>query len=355
MILKRKSLSTRTIPFVLLGLLAFLLYLVFFVNIDEMILIIGRTNFPIYLLAVVSTVVEMVFFALAWHYFLKPLSAKVSLKKAFIYSWGSIFTDLLVPAESVTGEISRIYFIAHDGVDTGKAVASIVTQRILGMLIIISSLVVGVLQTLLLKSSFPSLVQSLMFFVVAANAVFLFLILLICFKQSWTYKLIEKLIAFAERIGHGRWNIEEWRDKARKAISAFYDSLKIFASDPEKLILPVAFSIFSWFFSILVYYFVFAAIGYTIDWFVLIIVYSLVIALKSIPVGVPAEVGVTEIAMTTLFMAFNVPQPISAAATVLIRIVTVWFRLVIGFGAIQWVGVKTLMESETLVGQKKEM
>jgi len=222
------------------------------------------------------------------------------------------------------------------------------------MLIIMSSLVVGVLQTLLLKISFPSLVQSLMFFVVAANAVFLFLILLLCFKQSWTYKLIEKLIAFAERIGHGRWNIEEWRHKTRKAISAFHDSLKTFASDPKKLILPVAFSIFSWFFSILVYYLVFAAIGYTIDWYVLIIVYSLVIALKSIPVGVPAEMGMTEIAMTTLFMAFSVPLHISAAATVLIRIVTVWFRLVIGFGAIQWVGVKTLMESETLVGQKKE-
>lgn len=356
MILKRKSLFTRTIPFVLLGLLAFVLYLVFFVNIGEMMSIIGRANFPIYFLAVVSTVVDMVFFALAWHYFLKPLSAKVSFKKAFMYSWASIFVDLLVPAESVTGEISRIYFIAHDGVDTGKAVASIVTQRVLGMLIIISSLVVGVLQTLLLKISFPSLVQSLMFFVVAVNAVFLFLILLLCFKQSWTYKLIEKLIAFAERIGHGRWNIEEWRDKARKAISAFHDSLKAFASDPKKLILPVAFSIFSWFFSILVYYLVFAAIGYTIDWYVLIIVYSLVIALKSIPVGVPAEMGVTEIAMTTLFGAFLGPQwlPISAAATVLIRIVTVWFRLVIGFGAIQWVGVKTLTESENLVEQKKE-
>lgn len=355
MILKKKSLFTRTIPFVLLGLLAFVLYLMFFVNIGEMIFIIGRTNCPIYLLALISTVVDMVFFALAWHYFLKPISAKVSLKKAFIYSWASIFIDLLVPAESVTGEISRIYFIAHDGVDTGKAVASIVTQRILGMLIIISSLVVGVLQTLLLKSSFPSLVQNLIFFVVAANAVFLFLILLLCFKRSWTRKLIEKLIGFAERIGHGRWNIKEWRDKARKAMSAFYDSLKVFASDPEKLILPVAFSIFSWFFSILVYYLVFAAIGHTMEWFVLIIVYSLVIALKSIPVGVPAEVGVTEIAMTTLFGAFNVPLHISAAATVLIRIVTVWFRLVIGFGAIQWVGVKTLMESETLVGQKKEM
>jgi hypothetical protein len=153
----------------------------------------------------------------------------------------------------------------------------------------------------------------------------------------------------------GRWNIEEWRDKARKAVSAFHDSLKSFASDPNKLILPVAFSIFSWFFSILVYYLVFVAIGYTVDWFVLIIVYSLVIALKSIPVGVPAEMGVTEIAMTTLFGAFSVPLHISAAATVLIRIVTVWFRLVIGFGAIQWVGVKTIMESETPVGQKKEM
>jgi len=79
--------------------------------------------------------------------------------------------------------------------------------------------------------------------------------------------------------------------------------------------------------------------GYTISLATLIIVHSLVIALKSVPVGIPAEVGVTEIAMTTLFGAFNMSLDVSAAATVLIRIVTVWFRLVIGLELFNGLGL----------------
>ena len=101
-------------------------------------------------------------------------------------------------------------------------------------------------------------------------------------------------------------------------------------------------------------YFSFAAMGYTISLATLIIVHSLVIALKSVPVGIPAEVGVTEIAMTTLFGAFNMSLDVSAAATVLIRIVTVWFRLVIGFGVVQWVGLRGALENKNFVGQEDE-
>jgi hypothetical protein len=351
---KRKTLLYRTLPFLLIGLLAFVLYLVFFVNIDEMIATIEQTSLPIYLISVVATMAEMVFFSLAWHYFLKPLSATVPFKKAFLYAWASSFIDLLIPAESVSGEISRIYFISRDGVDAGKAVASVVTQRILGTFLIVGTLAIGALYLLILQIPFPSLIQSLVLFVVVAAAIFLCLISVVCFKENWTQNLIDKIIVFVERITRGRWNLNAWRDKARKDTRTFYESLGSFGANPGKLVLPIGFSILSWFFSILVYYLVFAAIGYVLDWAILIVVYSLVIALKSIPVGVPWEVGVTEIAMTTLFGAFGVPLSISAAATILIRIVTDVFRFVIGFGAIQWIGIKTLTESETLAGQRNE-
>ena len=73
--------------------------------------------------------------------------------------------------------------------------------------------------------------------------------------------------------------------------------------------------------------------------------------------GVPWEFGVTEIAMTTLFGAFLGPEwlPIGAAATILIRIVTDLFRFVVGFGAIQWIGIKMVVESENIGEHQKEM
>jgi uncharacterized protein (TIRG00374 family) len=354
---KRKTLLYRTLPFLVFGLLAFILYLVFFVNIDEMIATIKRTSLPIYSISVFATVAEVGLFSLAWHYFLKPLSATLSFRKAFLYTWASSFIDLLIPAESVSGEISRIYFVTHDGVDTGKAVASVVTQRILGTFLIIGALISGALYLLIFRIPFPSLVQSLIYFVIAAAAIFLCLISFVWFKQNWTKNLIDKIIVFVERVTHGRWNLSLWREKARKDTTTFYESIRCFGANPRKLFFPILFSILSWFFSILVYYLVFAALGYVLNWAILIVVYSLVIALKAIPVGVPWEFGVTEIAMTTLFGAFLGPAwlAISAAATILIRIVTDLFRFVVGFGAFQWIGVKTLAGSETSVGQKNEI
>ena len=355
---KRKTLLYRTVPFLIIGLLAFVLYLVFFVNIDEMIVTIEQTNVPIYLISAVATVLEVGLFSSAWHYFLKPLSATLPFKRAFMYVWASSFIDLLIPAESVSGEISRIYFITHDGVDTGKAVASVVTQRILGTFLIIGTLISGALYLLIFQIPFPSLVQSLIYFVIAVSAIFLCLVSVVWFKENWTQNLIDKIIVFIERVTRGRWNLNAWRDKARKDTRIFYESIRSFGANPKKLVFPILFSTLSWFFSILVYYLVFAAIGYyDLNWAILIVVYSLVVALKSIPIGIPWEFGVTEIAMTTLFGAFLGPQwlPISAAATILIRIVTDFFRFVVGFGAFQWIGIKTLTESETLVEQKNEI
>ncbi len=198
--------------------------------------------------------------------------------------------------------------------------------------------------------TFPlsSLIQNLIFFVVAATTILLSIILVLCFKENWTYRLIEKIFAFAKRVFGGRWGIDSWSNKARENTKVFYESLRAFSTNISKLLLPTVFSLLSWFFSVLVYYIVFAAVGYPLDWAILSIVFSLIVTLKSIPIGVPVEMGLAEIAMTTLFGAFGVPLNIGAAATVLIRIITMWFRLILGFIASQWVGVATVLKNENI-------
>jgi len=352
MIIERKTLLKRTIPFLLVGLLAFALYLIFFVNINEMIETMRQTNLTIFLVSIIASIFEMVFFALAWHFYLTPLSANEPFKKTFAYAYASIFIDQLIPAESLSGEIARIYFVTRDGVDAGKATASVIAQRIFGMLYTAIALIFGALQLSIWSIPSLSLIQSLVLLVVVGTIIVLLLILIICLKENWTQKAITRIVAFIERISRGRWNLNTWRDDIRNSISAFYESLRIFRTRPKKLILPVGFSVLSWFFGISIYYVVFAAMGYVLDWATLTIVYSLVIAIKSVPVGIPAEVGVTEIAMTTLFGVFGVPLNFSAAATVLIRIVTVWFRFLIGFVAIQWIGIKTILHNKTPTQQK---
>ena len=55
------------------------------------------------------------------------------------------------------------------------------------------------------------------------------------------------------------------------------------------------------------------------------------------------------------FMLFGIPPDVSAAVTVLTRILTVWLRFFIGFAAVQWLGVRGLMESGVFGKAKNEV
>jgi uncharacterized membrane protein YbhN (UPF0104 family) len=65
-----------------------------------------------------------------------------------------------------------------------------------------------------------------------------------------------------------------------------------------------------------------------------------VLAVKSIPAGIPFEVGIPEATMTTLYIAMGVNGALAATATILTRIITLWFRFFAGFAAQQYLELK---------------
>jgi len=68
---------------------------------------------------------------------------------------------------------------------------------------------------------------------------------------------------------------------------------------------------------------------------------------------VPFEVGLPEITMTTLYVGLGVPGEISATATILSRIITLWLRFFIGFLAQQWLELKPILTpSNSAVAEK---
>jgi len=76
---------------------------------------------------------------------------------------------------------------------------------------------------------------------------------------------------------------------------------------------------------------------------VVLIVYTIVGAIQTIPLGIPGEVGITDVAMTSLYSLLGIPAGISGAATVLTRILTVWLRIFVGYVAVQWMGIAVLV------------
>ncbi len=341
MTLERRIPIKKAVPVILIGLAVFVFYLYFFVGIPEIISIIQSVDPIYYSLAIAALFANIFFHTLAWQYLLRPLSVKVPFRKTFLYIWVGIFFDLIVPVESVSGEISKAYLMTKDsGQETGKVVASIVSHRILGMIITLITLIVSSVWFVIVKYGLPVEIFNLVLFVASGTVVSLIVLFLLCVDERITWRIINSVLNFAGFISRGRFKTASWRSKAKEALNVFRQSMGTLSKNPRSLAQPVIFTAISWVLSLFMSFFVFAALGYQVPLTIVIIVYSISLALQSIPVGIPAEVGIMEIIMTTLYSLFAIPIGVSAAATVLIRLLTVWLRMFVGLVAVQWIGIK---------------
>ncbi|UCG44962.1 MAG: flippase-like domain-containing protein, partial [Candidatus Bathyarchaeota archaeon] len=342
--LERRALIKKSAPFLLVGASIFIVYLYFFVDIPEMLATIQSIDMRYYSLAVLAIFVDTAFYALTWHYFLLPLSVRTPFRKTFLFVWVGAFVDILVPAESVSGDISKAYLMSEEtGISAGKVVASIVSHRILASAVTLGSLAIGSLSFLFLRHEIPDFVLNLVLIVSFGTSVTLVFLILLCFKQRMTRRLTDAVLKLVAFISRGRWQLATLRSEARRGLRAFHDAIGVLGRQPRSLAPPVVFSILSWLFSLLISLFVFLSLGYPISLSVVVTVYSISCAVQAIPAGIPAEVGVVEPIMISLYALLGVPISIGGAATILTRMLTVWLRFAIGFAATQWIGVKTLI------------
>jgi uncharacterized protein (TIRG00374 family) len=341
--------TKKTLLLPLIGLVAFFLYVyIFNVPIQDIAAAISRVSLQTYLIAALVSLLDVLFFAYAWHSLLSFLSVKLSLSKSVALVWVSIFVDTMIPAESISGELARIYYVnkAQDGT-AGRATASVVAQRLIGMAINLGTLLAGAI-FLLLQSLLYGMLLSLMLFLIAVICIFFVLIFSFSFKEEWTFKMLDGMIRFMQWISRGRLKLTAFRGEVVEIHAAFHTAIKEYAHAPKTLAVAVSSSLIAWFMSVLIFYFTFLSIGYTqVSMIAIIVVTAIFVGVKSIPIGVPFEVGLPEITLTTLLVAFGVPGLVSATVTILTRLLTLWLRFFIGFGAVQWLGIKGIMTGRT--------
>jgi len=344
----RYKVTWKTLLLPIIGLAAFFIYIyVFNVDIQQIIAEIGRINLLYYFIAAIVSVLDVFFFALAWHSLLRFLRVKFSVLKSFALVWVSIFIDTLIPAESISGELARIYYSNKEQEGTaGKATASVVAQRLIGMGIILATLLGGAI-VLLLQSLLFGMILGLILFLMTIICVLFVLILFLSFREKWTFRMLDSLIRFAEWISRGRWKLTKLREEVVEIHKAFHIAIKEYTHAPKTLAIATSYSVMSWLLSVLIFYFTFLAIGYTqISWVTIVVTTSIFVSIKSIPIGVPFEVGLPEITLTTLLVIFGVPGIVSATVTILTRLLTLWLRFFIGFGAQQWLGLRGIITRE---------
>jgi uncharacterized protein (TIRG00374 family) len=343
----KPKITRKTFLFPVIGLAAFFLYIYLFrVDIPDIIATVQRADFIPYALAVALSLVEVFFFTVSWRVLINFLKIKLSVLRSYLFVWYGIFVDTIIPAESVSGEVLRVYLVAKEqGNETcGRTMASLVAHRILGMAMNVIVLITGMV-LLFTETQINSLVFNLILFLAAGITFILFLMLLLSFKEGWTLKLIDSGIRFAKFISRGKWQLTKIKEDACRITKSFHDSMKEFKQSPKAIVSSLFYMAVTWVFSLSIPYLVFLSLRFPVSWSVILITSAIVLAVKSIPVGVPFEVGLPEITMTTLYTSILGIQyaGICATATIMTRLITLWFRFFIGFLAQQWLELKPII------------
>ena len=203
---------TRKYFFILgAGLAVYIFFLYLFVDVGAIIAAIQYANPFYYSLAFLAIVMNMFFHSLTWWQLLEALSIKAPLKKIFSFMWIGSFVDILVPAESVSGEITRAYLMSHNSVENmGRNTASIMSHRVIYTTM---SLICFVISAIFFTMNYKmtSVLFSLSIIILVGAMCTLSFLGLLCLKRTWAWKVVNSLLNFFDLILRGRWNLPQFK------------------------------------------------------------------------------------------------------------------------------------------------
>jgi glycosyltransferase 2 family protein len=337
----KPKLTWKTAVFPLLGLTGFFIYIyLFHVDILGIIITAQTANPFIYGLAILFGLLEVLFFTISWRELTNYLSIKMSIGRAYLYVWYGLYVDTIVPAQSISGEVTRTYLLVRDKCGPfGKIVASLFAHRLLGMAINVIALIAGIILLYFGGQASPVVFNLIIIVAIAITAI-IFLMVIFSYKQQWTLKAITWGTKLGQRITFGRWKSEKIKNQAIEITEHFHNAIREFQHNPKSIATSLFYLAITWVFSLSVPYLIFLSLNHPVSWSMILITSSIVLAVKAIPVGIPFEVGLPEAVMTTLYFSMGAPAALAATATVLVRIITLWMRFFIGFVAQQYLELR---------------
>jgi uncharacterized protein (TIRG00374 family) len=326
----------------LLGLVAFVVYVYFYVNPSQVISILSRTNLVIYAGAFVAYFLFALFSSFVWNRLLQSLSVKITKRKTLLFIWVGLFFDAAIPQLGWSGEASKTYLLAKDSkIATGKIGASVVGQKIFTMTISIVALSTG-LGLLLLNYDLPPIATLIIAAILALSILSLAIIYYVSLKSTALKTLLNwaiKIMSFFRK----QWNPQNFKGKAEKMLNEFHESFWQLTDKPRELVLPIVCAVTSFVFEISVVFITFLALGYPVPIDRVLIVFTLAGTLQTVGV---TFFGFTEIVMTSAFTALGIQVDVSFAVTLLTRVVNLWFRLTVSYLALQWAGIKIIRQNQ---------
>jgi uncharacterized protein (TIRG00374 family) len=332
------------------------LYIYFSIGLAELFTVLDSLNIYIFLLYYSLSFLAMLFvmllWTIPWQMLLKALSINMGIRRTFQYFLAGDFIDRIVPSPGVVGEFTRAYFVQRNTANGyGVIIAAGITNRIVNYGVVVGGLSVGLLY-LLLTENVPPFASSLLVFVWLGALVLFAVLSFVSLKEKASETLVAGLVKLLNALRVKR-NMQGFIDRTYNFLNRFHEGFKFYRANPYYLVVPILLNILAFILNFIVYVLVFYALGLfalPLDFFV--VTYFLAGAIQD---GLAAfSVGGLEILLTNIFVLYGVPLATSSVAAVVVRIITFYFPLVMGYACIQVIGAKRIVSSEGIKEAEEE-
>jgi len=320
--------ARKSIALVVVGTSLYLTYL-YHVGFSEIADSMRSVDLRIFSLGFILALLGVLFDGLAWRRVAIKFDCSMSVSDAFLMYLSCIFLNNLIPSGSFSGETARIYFLeklASPGID--RSSATVAATRIITAVPFFFGIAIGMVY-LVFETNAPAWAiatcSGIAFVLFGINAIFVG----ICFSSGWLEGIISRLIEFIEKVFNRRVD----RNLCIGIVRRFHSAMNGFTEHRWTIIVSSAWAFAAWFCMNLVAFVTFKSMGIEVSMWAIFAVYAVMIFIQMLPLVLPGGIGLVDIVMITLFSAIGVPTSYAVAATILSRLIQLWFLTIAGGAA----------------------
>lgn len=304
-----------------------LIVMLWFVGIDQVINALKIAKLEFIVLAIATQVFTYYLYTLRWKILNGVANMDVGIKKLLPMVLVSLAVNNITPSGRGGGEPVRAYILSREeNYPMEETFATVVADRALDTFPFVVLAVLTIIG-MALYFDFDLWLLILMVLAVIAIVVILFLLIFMSINPNFGKRVDGWIIGLVRRFY--KKNSEELEDKIHDVINGFQDTMKMVISNKRVLYYALPLSFIIWIFEVFRVYFVFLAFGANVSPIIIGEVFILASLAGMIPL-LPGGLGAVDGIMIIFYSAAGISASISAAATVIERLISFWMTTIVG-------------------------
>ena len=326
---------------ILLGIsVIILLIMLWFVGIDQVLDALKMANLWIIALAIATQIFTYFLYTLRWQILSKLADMDVSIMKLLPMVLVSLAVNNITPSGRGGGEPVRAYLLSksNENYRFEDSFATVVADRALDTFpfVVLAAITIA---SMALFFNFDSWLIIVMVLAVIAIVAVLAILIYMCINPGFGQRVDGWIIGLVRRFY--KKNSEELENQIHDAILGFQETMKMLMSNKKGLAYTLTLSFVIWIFEIIRVYLVFLAFGANVNLIVIGEVFIVACLVGMIPL-LPGGLGAVDGLMIIFYSAAGIPASVSAAATVIERLISFWMTTIIGLVIMPYYGSAAL-------------